>query len=78
MLWGQETLEKERLLRKEGLLGSGYYVEYRTDDALLTIEVAKKAIEHGAELMNYLKVIEFTYHENQVNGVIVEDQITGE
>ena len=78
MLSVQETLEKEPLLRKEGLLGSGYYVEYRTDDARLTIEVAKKAIEHGAELMNYLKVIEFTYHENQVNGVIVEDQLTGE
>lgn len=78
MLTVQETLEKEPLLRKEGLLGSGYYVEYRTDDARLTIEVAKKAVEHGAELMNYLKVIEFTHDENQLTGVIVEDQLSGE
>lgn len=78
MLTTQETLEKEPLLKKEGLLGSGYYVEYRTDDARLTIEVAKKAVEHGAELMNYLKVIELTYYENQLNGVIVKDQLSGD
>ena len=78
MLTVQETLEKEPLLKKEGLLGSGYYVEYRTDDARLTIEVAKKAVEHGAELMNYLKVIQLNYHENQLDGVRVQDQISGE
>lgn len=78
MLNVRETLDKEPLLKQEGLLGSGYYVEYRTDDARLTIEVAKKAVEHGAALMNYLKVIEFTYRENQLNGVIVEDQLSGE
>lgn len=78
MLTVQETLEKEPLLKKEGLLGSGFYVEYRTDDARLTIEVAKKAVEHGAQLMNYLKVIEFIYYENHLNGVRVEDQLSGE
>lgn len=78
MLTVQETLEKEPLLKKEGLLGSGYYVEYRTDDARLTIEVAKKAVEHGAELMNYLKVIQLTYHENELKGVQVEDRLSGE
>lgn len=78
MLNVQETLEKEPLLKKDGLLGSGYYVEYRTDDARLTIEVAKKAVEHGTELMNYMKVIEFTYYEKQMNGAIVEDQLSGD
>ena len=33
MLIVQEALEKEPLLKNEGLLGGGYYVEYRTDDA---------------------------------------------
>lgn len=78
MLSMEETLEKEPLLKKEGLLGSGYYVEYRTDDARLTIEVAKKAVEHGAELMNYLKVIQLTSHEKGLNGVFVEDQLSGD
>lgn len=78
MLSVEETLEKEPLLKKDGLLGSGYYVEYRTDDARLTIEVAKKAVEHGADLMNYLKVIQLTSHEKGLNGVLVEDQLSGD
>ncbi|NGY69544.1 hypothetical protein F6Y04_00100 [Bacillus megaterium] len=44
MLNAKQTLEKEPLL-SDGLLGGGYYVEYRTDDARLTIEVIKKAVE---------------------------------
>ena len=35
MLTPQECLEKVPNLRKQGLLGGGYYVEYRTDDARL-------------------------------------------
>jgi glycerol-3-phosphate dehydrogenase len=59
MLTRDETLQKEPLLKKEGLLGGGYYVEYRTDDARLTIEVAKKAFEKGADLLNYTKAERF-------------------
>jgi len=47
MLSPKETLAKEPLLKKEGLKGSGYYVEYRTDDARLTLEVLKKAVQKG-------------------------------
>ena len=42
-------------MKKEGLLGGGIYVEYRTDDARLTIEVMKAAAEKGAILANYAK-----------------------
>src|SRR6478736_3082623 len=42
MLSPQEVLRKEPLLKREGLKGGGYYVEYRTDDARLTLEVMKK------------------------------------
>ena len=41
------------------------YVEYRTDDARLTIEVAKAAIERGATLLNYIKAENFLYNEQQ-------------
>lgn len=37
MLSADETLQKEPLIKRDGLLGGGYYVEYRTDDARLTI-----------------------------------------
>ena len=45
MLSRQDTLNKEPLVKQDGLKGGGYYVEYRTDDARLTIEVMKKAAE---------------------------------
>ena len=38
----KETIQKEPLIKKEGLKGGGYYVEYRTDDSRLTIEVIKR------------------------------------
>ncbi|MFP3471741.1 hypothetical protein R0J90_16985, partial [Micrococcus sp. SIMBA_144] len=44
MLSVSETLTKEPLVKKDGLKGGGYYVEYRTDDARLTIEVMKEAV----------------------------------
>ncbi|WP_405102913.1 glycerol-3-phosphate dehydrogenase/oxidase [Oceanobacillus sp. FSL H7-0719] len=77
MLSIQETLEKEPLVKKQDLKGSGYYVEYKTDDARLTIEVMKKAAEKGADALNYVKAADFIYDENnQVVGVIAVDQIT--
>ncbi len=74
----KEALEKEPLLSKQGLKGAGYYVEYKTDDARLTIEVLKKAVEFGASAINYVKAKQFIYENNQMIGVTVEDQITGE
>ncbi len=79
MLSKKETLAKEPLVKKEGLKGGGYYVEYRTDDARLTIEVMKRAAEKGAEIINYTKSEHFTYDKNQqVNGVNVIDKLTNE
>ncbi|MFE6167059.1 glycerol-3-phosphate dehydrogenase/oxidase [Viridibacillus arvi] len=76
MLNAKETLQKEPLLKKEGLLGGGYYVEYRTDDARLTIEVIKKAVELGAVCLNYVKAEEFKYENEKITGVVVRDQIS--
>ena len=55
MLNAEKTLQQEPLLKKDGLLGSGVYVEYRTDDARLTIEVLKAANERGAHLLHYVE-----------------------
>src|SRR5699024_3254736 len=75
----EEALQKEPLLAKEKLKGAGFYVEYKTDDARLTIEVMKKAVKLGALALNYIKVIHFLYDDfRKINGVIVEDQISGE
>lgn len=78
MLSREETLAKEPLLKESGLKGAGYYVEYKTDDARLTIEVIKKAVEHGAIAVNYLKVTDFIYENGKVVGVHVIDLLTNE
>ncbi|KIL44986.1 glycerol-3-phosphate dehydrogenase/oxidase [Jeotgalibacillus soli] len=78
MLNADETIKREPLVKKEGLRGAGYYVEYRTDDARLTIEVIKKAVEFGADFINYVKAERFTYDKKKVSGIEVVDRLTGE
>ncbi|MBY0123531.1 glycerol-3-phosphate dehydrogenase/oxidase [Bacillus sp. S/N-304-OC-R1] len=78
MLGIQETLNKEPLIKKEGLKGGGFYVEYRTDDARLTIEVTKAAFEKNAVMVNYTKVKELLYKNGKVIGATVHDQLSGE
>lgn len=78
MLSVRETLEREPLLRREGLLGGGYYVEYRTDDARLTLEVLKRAVECGALAVNYAAVEELLYDGSRVAGAVVRDRIGGD
>lgn len=78
MLNVRETLSKEPLIKKDGLKGGGYYVEYRTDDARLTIEVMKAAAEKGALPVNYLKVENLLYDaQGKVCGAAAADQLTG-
>jgi glycerol-3-phosphate dehydrogenase len=78
MLSRTETISKEPLVKKDGLKGGGYYVEYRTDDARLTIEVIKAAFENGADLLNYVKAEEFIYQNKQITGVRVNDMLSNQ
>ena len=78
MLSVSETLTKEPLVKKDGLKGGGYYVEYRTDDARLTIEVMKEAVAHGATVLNYIKSQRFLYDNKKVVGIEAEDLVSGE
>lgn len=77
MLTREETLAKEPLLKQKGLKGGGYYVEYRTDDARLTIEVMKKAVAAGVTAVNYTKAEELLYDKGKIVGVEARDQIDG-
>ncbi|WP_145044629.1 FAD-dependent oxidoreductase [Paenibacillus xylanexedens] len=78
MLNAGATADMEPLLRKEGLLGSGLYVEYRTDDARLTIEVMKEAVRYGAQAVNYVKADGFIKENGQIIGIQATDQIHGQ
>lgn len=78
MLSRESTLKHEPLLKQKGLLGGGYYVEYRTDDARLTMEVAKKAHEKGAQLISYARVEGFTYDiGGKIESCLVKDICSG-
>jgi glycerol-3-phosphate dehydrogenase len=78
MLTKKEALEKEPLLPKKILNGAGYYAEYRTDDARLTIEVLKTALNYDAKVINYTEATQFIYEENRVVGATVKDAFSGE
>lgn len=77
MLSKEQTLQKEPLLNDQELSGGGYYVEYRTDDARLTIEVMKEAVKQGAHAVNYVKANQFLYENQQIKGALVRDLVSG-
>ncbi|MBM7097556.1 glycerol-3-phosphate dehydrogenase/oxidase [Bacillus sp. H-16] len=77
MLNKKATLEKAPLLRKEGLKGSGVYVEYKTDDARLTLEIMKEAVHRGTKATNYTKAETLLYKDGRVIGAKVKDLVTG-
>ena len=75
MLSKSKTKAEEPLLNKNGLLGSGMYYEYRTDDARLTMEVLKTAVHYGAQAYNYTQVDNFIVEKDQITGVVATDLI---
>lgn len=78
MLDKNEALALEPLLPKDILQGAGYYAEYRTDDARLTLEVIKTAIRYSAKALNYCEAKEFTYCDKKLTGLTCLDKISGE
>ncbi len=72
-----ETIAAEPLLRKDNLLGGVLFYEYRTDDARLTIEVMKEAVNRGASAVSYMKAVSFLYTNGVVSGLKVQDQFNG-
>ncbi|WKX77772.1 glycerol-3-phosphate dehydrogenase/oxidase [Zobellia laminariae] len=77
MLEKKEAMELEPLLPKKIVKGAGYYAEYRTDDARLTIENIKSSLLFGAQALNYASVEDFIYVDDQVAGVKVKDGVSG-
>ena len=77
MLEKKEALKLEPLLPKKTLKGAGYYAEYRTDDARLTIENIKTSLQFGATALNYASVTDFIYKDKTIAGVAVKDELSG-
>lgn len=78
MLSVDDVRKMEPLVKQSGLKGGGYYVEYKTDDARMTIEVLKKASEFGAEPINHVKAEKFIYDKDKVVGIEARDMLSNE
>ena len=76
MLSKKEALKIEPLLPENILKGAGYYAEYRTDDARLTLELIKTSLRYGAKPLNYVEVTDFLYEDTRVSGAKVKDTLT--
>lgn len=78
MLSKADTLAKEPMLRQDILQGGGYYAEYRTDDARLTIENLKTAKKYGSVVANYVEAIDFNYDETgHIASINCRDRFSG-
>lgn len=73
----KKAKKKEPLLTTDGLNGAAVYSEYRTDDARLTMANAMTAERYGATCFSYMEVTDILEKKGKVNGVIVEDALTG-
>jgi glycerol-3-phosphate dehydrogenase len=61
------------------LVNGVIYHDGQFDDSRLAINIAQTAVENGACVLNYTKVVGLLKDdENQVTGVQIEDQESGE
>jgi len=75
----EETLEYLPTLEPEGLRGGTIYYDGQFDDARLAISLARTAADHGAVLLNYMRVIGLTKApRGEVIGVEVRNEETDE
>ncbi|PCJ95357.1 MAG: glycerol-3-phosphate dehydrogenase [Flavobacteriaceae bacterium] len=77
MLGKKEAMKLEPLLPKKILKGAGYYAEYRTDDARLTMESIKTSLNYGTVALNYVQVDGFIYDKEMIAGVSARDVHSG-
>ena len=78
MLSKEETLALEPAIREDLLEGGGIYAEYRTDDARLTMEILKTAVQFGADIINYAEATEFVYTDGKITGLEWRDHLSGD
>jgi glycerol-3-phosphate dehydrogenase len=75
----KKTIELLPTIEQKGLVSGVMYQDGQFDDSRLAINIAQTAVENGACLLNYTKVVNLLKDsENQVTGVQVKNQETGE
>ncbi len=73
----QETIERLPTVCKENLKGGILYYDGQFDDARLAVNLAQTAVEKGAVLLNYAKVVGLIKEDGRVSGVELRDEENG-
>jgi glycerol-3-phosphate dehydrogenase len=74
----EETLKHIPTIEQEGLRGGVIYYDGQFDDARLAINMTETAYEHGATLINYLKVTSLLKDNDMICGVEAVDVLTND
>ncbi len=79
LLSSEETVERIPTIATDGLRGGVVYYDGQFDDARMLVNMAQTALEQGALLLNYFKVVGLNHSEEGfVEGVTALDAETGE
>jgi glycerol-3-phosphate dehydrogenase len=78
LLSRNETLKHIPTLEPKGLKGGVLYYDGQFDDSRLAVNLAQTAVDYGATVLNYMKVMSLTKTNNVVSGVTAMDMETGE
>ncbi len=73
----QKLLEEEPTLRGDGLRSGFRYFDAITDDARLTVSVARSALREGAVALNYVEAVGLEKTNERVSGVHYRDVLDG-
>jgi len=74
----EEAIEALPTVEKDGLKGGVIYHDGQFDDARMAVSLALTAIDYGATVLNYCKVIQLLKDGELINGVLAQDEETGE
>jgi glycerol-3-phosphate dehydrogenase len=75
----EETLARLPTIKTDGLRGGVVYYDGQFDDARLLINLMETAVDQGATVLNYARVVEVTKGaDGFVDGVVAQDQESGQ
>jgi glycerol-3-phosphate dehydrogenase len=72
-----EVMRRLPTVRTEGLVGGILYYDGQFDDSRLAITIAASAADHGATLLNYVRVTGLLKADGRIAGVTARDMETG-
>ncbi len=74
----EEAIEALPAVGRDGLKGGVIYQDGQFDDARMAITLARTAVDYGATVVNYCRVIKLLKEDNLINGVVAADLEKGE